>query len=110
MRTKEPTQFGESVLRRACSTSSAAALRFSYSLSDRLRSVAGESHGDIGPPCMAEERRLCLRAPALACARAEQERTRQLKLVPLIMTCLVPDATGPVRHSWAAGDAPTPLR
>jgi hypothetical protein len=103
MRTKEPTQFGESVLRRACSTSSAAALRFSYSLSDRLRSVAGESHGDIGPPCMAEERRFCLRAPALACARAEQERTRQLKLVP--------DATRrAVRHSWAAGDAPAPLR
>ena len=38
--------------RRTCSTSSAALLRFSYSLSARLRSVAGDSHGDMGA-CMA---------------------------------------------------------
>ena len=53
---------------RACSTSSAAALRFSYSLSDKLRSVAGDSHGDIGP-CIVQRAALGAAAPARARAR-----------------------------------------
>jgi len=61
---------------RACSTSSAAALRFSYSLSDKLRSVAGDSHGDAGP-CIVQSTALALGAAPPARAHARHRGTRR---------------------------------